>query len=108
MASPEEIAELRRLINEPVNVAPWTDGALSARLDARPAGQTVAGLAASIWREKAASYASLVDVKEGSSDRKLSQLYKQALDLAAKLDGDKNDNTGSRRRVSRTRRIVRL
>ena len=39
MASPEEIAELRRLINEPVNVAPWTDGALSARLDARPAGQ---------------------------------------------------------------------
>jgi hypothetical protein len=84
VATAEDIASLRRLIDES-SQDPYTDEMLGARIDASTDELRV--LAASIWREKAARYAGLVDVKEGSSDRKLSQLYKQALEMATSLSG---------------------
>lgn len=81
MATAEQIAELRGLINEPTE-DPYTDVILSVRIDAEPELRI---LAATIWREKAARYAGLVDIKEGNSDRKLSQLHKQALAMAEGL-----------------------
>ncbi len=99
MATPEQVTELRRLINEPDNVEPWTDAVLGARIDAATGSLTT--LAATIWSEKAAQYAGLVDVKEGSSDRKLSQLHRQALDMAASFA------PGDGARGTRTRRIER-
>lgn len=105
MATPEQIAELRRLISQPDDVAPWTDAVLSARIDAL-AGADLRILAATIWSEKAASYADLVDVREGNSDRKLSQLYKQANDMAAAFSAAVEVSVTSSR-VSRTRPIER-
>lgn len=104
MAEATTIADLRRLINEPDDVEPWTDLVLSGRIDDHTG--TLSALAATIWREKAASYAELVDIKEGSSDRKLSQMYKQALEMATGLDG--GSVSGSGRRPATTRRIERV
>lgn len=101
MADAAQIAELRGLINEPT-ADPYTDAALAARIDA--ATGTVRALAGQVWREKAAAYAGLVDVKEGSSDRKLSQLYTQALRMA---DSFSVDDSPAPARTSRTRQIVR-
>lgn len=102
MATEEQVSELRRLINEPTQ-DPYTDEILSIRIDAEPDLRT---LAATIWREKAAQYAGLVDIKEGNSDRKLSQLYKQAMDMAARYDEEVSvvDTT---RHGARTRKIER-
>ena len=108
MADANAIAELRRLINEPVNAEPWTDEALSQRIDALDPGSSLRTLASSIWTEKAASYASLVDVKEGNSDRKMSQLYKQALEMAGSLGTGEDGQPISTRKPSRTRAIERM
>lgn len=105
MADPGTIAELRRLIDEPTPET-FTDEVLSARIDAEPGDLRV--LAATIWREKAARYAGLVDIKEGNSDRKLSQLYKQALDMATSLGGNDGAVGGIGSRPTRTRKIERM
>lgn len=99
------IAELRRLIDEPEDAAPWTDVYLETRITAWEG--SLNSLAAAIWREKAASYAGLVDIQEGNSNRKMSQLYAQALKMAEGLGGaiETPDVAGPRR--SRTRPIER-
>lgn len=104
MADAVTIADLRRLINEPDDVEPWTDLVLSARLDLWTG--TTSALAANIWREKAATYSELVDIQEGASSRKLSQLYTQALKMADGLDGG-GAAAVTGRGFSRTRRIER-
>jgi hypothetical protein len=108
MATADEIAELRRLIAEPTDAAPYTDAELGARIDvAAELGADIRTLAASIWREKAASYAALVDVQEGNSKRTLSQLQEQALRMAGSLDGAVADEELQYRRGTRTRKIER-
>lgn len=108
MAEAATIADLRRLINEPDNAEPWTDEYLSGRIDAFVlSGGTIQGLAATIWREKASEYSELIDIQEGSSNRKLSQLMTQALKMAEGLDGGAAVAvTGPKR--SRTRPIERM
>lgn len=82
MATTEEIAAFRLLINEAEDKQPYTDAALSARLDAAVSTQS---LAAEIWREKAATYADLVSVSESGTSRNLSDLHKNALAMADAL-----------------------
>ena len=106
MATVDQINELRRLIDQPNNVTPWTDQVLGDRIDALGPIPDLRLLAGNIWTEKAASYTSLVDIKEGNSDRKLSQLHKQALAMASSFGADGEGST-SNRRVSRTRPIER-
>lgn len=103
MASPEEIEELRRMIDEP-GQDPYDDSMLSDRIDASP---DLASLAATIWREKAARYSGLVDVREGNSDRKLSQLHTQAMKMASSYDGVSSGEAVAGGRTSRTRKIDR-
>lgn len=105
MADAVDIVELRRLINEPDNVAPFTDEYLGGRIDGWTG--TINNLAAVMWREKAASYAELVDMQEGNSNRKLSQLYTQALKMADGLDGGVSVAVSTARK-SRTRQIERM
>jgi hypothetical protein len=105
MADPTEIAELRRLINEPDDVTPYTDLELAARIDA---AESVRQLASGIWVEKAAQYAELIDVKEGNSDRKLSQLRSQALAMATGLAATDGSGGVATARRSRTRPIERM
>lgn len=80
MATAEEIAAFRLLINEPENVEPYTDAVLGVRIDSATSSEA---LAAQIWREKAATYAALVSVSESGSSRQLSDLHKNALEMAA-------------------------
>jgi len=88
------------MINQPDDVTPYTDAELAVLIDANDNMNTVA---AEIWAEKAASYASLVDVKEGSSSRNLGDLYEQAL----KMSSDFETKASRLPRSSRTRAIER-
>jgi len=84
VATAEEIAAFRLLINQPDDVPPYDDASLSARLDG---ATSVQSLASTIWLELAASYSSLVSVAESGSSRQLSDLHKNALAMA-KAMGD--------------------
>ena len=103
MATPEEIAALRGIINEPTQ-DPYTDQILSDRLDANDGNVRLT--AAAIWGEKAGRYSELVDVQEGSSRRSLSALYQQALNMSNFYGGDSGSGSGSGR-FARTRPIER-
>lgn len=46
----------------------------------------VSAASALIWRKKAATYASLVNVNEGGSSRSFSDLHKNALSMAKSFD----------------------
>jgi hypothetical protein len=81
MATPDQVALLRRMIGEPSDVAPWTDQYLSELIDANDGDLN--GSALSAWTDKAASYAALVDTTESGSSRRLSQLQEQALKMAS-------------------------
>lgn len=104
MATATQIADLRRLIDEPTQDN-FTDATLDVRIDAH-GDADLRLLASTIWREKAAQYAGLVDVREGNSTRNLSQLYKQALEMATSLGGA--ESVVTTRRPARTRPIERM
>lgn len=103
MTIEQDVAEVRRLTNEPDDVPPYTDVILALRLDEE--GGDIRRLVSSIWSEKAARYAELVDVQEGSSRRNLSSLYQQALAMSQQFGGE---DIGGTRRAARTRPIERM
>jgi hypothetical protein len=78
MATVEEIAQLRLLVDIPVADPPYTDAYLSDLIDAYGMDTS----ASIIWRQKAAKAASFVDMTESGSSRKLSQLRQAALEMA--------------------------
>lgn len=102
MADIADVARLRRLVSEPTE-ASYTDAALVALIDELGIDLS----AARIWREKAASYADLVDTTEGSSSRKLSQLQGQALAMASNFEASAGGDTASPTSRPRSRPIVR-
>lgn len=79
MATVEEVAAFRLLIDEADDVMPYTDAILGERLDTATSSEA---LAAQVWREKAATLAGLVSVSESGSSRQLSDLHKNALAMA--------------------------
>lgn len=72
MATTDQINELYLLTDTTLADTPQI--AVSAMIDS----VGFYGAVASIWRRKAASYASLVDVSESGSSRSMSQMYKNA------------------------------
>lgn len=104
MATAEQIASLRLLIAEPDDAEPYTDAALSARLDA-DANATLT--AYNIWTEKAAAWAGLADISEGGSSRKQGDLHEQALNMAKYFKGQIEDGTPVTGGVTRIRRLKR-
>jgi len=85
MASPELIAELRALVAEPDNEAPYTDDYLGALIDGKP---TLRAAARSVWQSKAAHFAHLVNISEAGSSRSMGDLYKNALAMAEVFNDD--------------------
>jgi hypothetical protein len=79
MATPEQISSLRLLVAEPDDAEPYTDAALSVRLDL---DGNINKTAFAIWTEKAAAWAGLADITEGGSSRKQGDLHEQALNMA--------------------------
>jgi hypothetical protein len=78
MASEAEIASLRRAAGLDEDDLVYTDELLGGLFD--DLGLPTAS--ATIWREKAAAAAGLVDTTESGSTRRLSQLYDQSLKMA--------------------------
>jgi hypothetical protein len=78
MATPEEVAELRLLIDEPVVGDPYTDEYLGDVIDDKGSLQAAALY---MWGLKAARYSSLVDMAEGTSSRKMSDMMDNALKM---------------------------
>lgn len=102
MATVTQIADLRKMVNEPTT-AVYSDQYLSDLLDASPNAEFAA---ASIWNQKAARFAELVNVKEGNSSRDLGDLYDQALSMSKHYSEAASTLTGGSRK-SRTRPIDR-
>lgn len=74
MATTTQLDELRALTDVLASDPVYTPIVLGALIDE----QGMNAAAASVWRRKAASYTSLVDVSESGSSRSMSQLYKNA------------------------------
>lgn len=81
MASEADVARLRRMTDLAEDDAVYTDSVLGGMID----DLGFESAAASVWREKAAGYAGLVDTSESGSTRRLSQLHAQALAMGAAL-----------------------
>lgn len=77
MASTDDIARLRRLVDEP-GTETYTDQMLGDLIDLYGIERT----AAQVWTEKAAVYTALVNVTESGSARQLSDLARNALLMA--------------------------
>ena len=103
MATVDQIAELRDLVAEPDDANGWTDEKLGNLIDA---SDSLNAVASQIWSRKAAMYATLVDVSESGSSRKLSDLHKNALAMGAfyATQGDGAAPVTSAPIVSRIRR----
>lgn len=104
MATADEIAAFRLLIDEQTDKLPYSDAVLGVRLDAAASPES---LAAQIWREKAAGYAALVNVSESGSSRNLSDLHKNALAMAAELTKVDPAATATTTRGTRMSRLTR-
>lgn len=91
MANAADILKLRRLVSEP-DTDTYSDEELNSRLDEDGDINITAG---TIWREKASTYAELVDISEAGSSRKNSQLYKNALEMAASFDKASAEDSGT-------------
>lgn len=84
MATVDEIAEVRRNVNEPTQDI-YTDDTINNLINSLG----MAGASAKIWREKAARYSELVNASESGASHAYSDLHRAALAMAA--DWDKKD-----------------
>ena len=77
MATSNEILELRGLVQEANNAAPWTDEFLGGLIDR----YGIKASARSIWIQKAGERVDLVTISEGGSTRSASDAHKHALEM---------------------------
>jgi hypothetical protein len=105
MATTDLIAQLRVMINDTTDPYEFDAPTLSATLDS--AGLDLNKAAGTVWARRAAKYAGLVDVTEGSSSRKLSQLQAQALKMAEFYGADTSVDVTTTPARSGTRAITR-
>lgn len=98
MATGDQIFAIRRLISEPDDTNGYDNFLLSDIIDA---SESLNEAAATVWREKAASAAILVDTAEGSSRRSLGDISKNALLMAATFSVPAPDSAQVGRVVSR-------
>jgi hypothetical protein len=91
VADASQVAEVRSNTNEPSDSEDYTNTIVETLVDALG----VNGASATIWRRKAAKYASLVDVSEAGSSHALGDLQKKALDMALMYEGLAADEVGS-------------
>lgn len=106
MATPDEIAYFKLIVGGEL----FTDAQLGEVLDQFPEHINLAS--AQVWEIRAGRYHTMVDISESGSSRKMSDLHKNALEMAAyyrKKHAEENaveeeEAAGGR---SGTRRIVR-
>jgi len=86
-----DLLDLRRYVDESTETV-YTDADLLTRIST---ATSLYSLAADIWLEKAARYSRLVDMQEGSSSRKLSQLSAHAMQMSAQYAARATSNTSA-------------
>lgn len=99
------IDDLRRAANEPEGDSSYNDDELEVILAA--ADNNLNAAAAAVWREKAARAAELVDMAEGESSRKLSDLSANALRMADMYQRQADSDQPSGHRPTAVGRITR-
>lgn len=106
MATADEIAAFRLLIDETEDKQPYDDATLGERLDVATSPQA---LAAVIWTEKAAAASNLVNVSESGSSRSLGDLQNKALEMAKYFQAldPSNPGTGADVRGTRLHKLTR-
>jgi hypothetical protein len=102
--SDDQLAELRRMIDEADNTTGWTDLVLSALFDSN--GTDLRLTAKSIWEAKAASYVELVNTSESGSSRSMSQKFDHAITMAKTFGAD-SSGTDTVINAPRSTKIVR-
>jgi len=80
MADPSDIEYVMELVNEVDDSNGWTAERVAAYIDREGSNYLAAS---AIWTVKAGEFSTAVDVSESGSSRKLSDLKKNALDMAA-------------------------
>lgn len=88
MATAAEVALVRLNTNEPTQ-DPYTDAILEALIDELG---SVEAASASVWRSKAATFATLVDEQEAGTTHAFSDLHKNALAMASAFDKVRPDD----------------
>lgn len=104
MADNDDYLRLRRMTGE-VDSERYTNTDLEEFLTAASMDFNVA--ASLVWREKAASFAELVNISEAGSSRSDSDLYKNATSQAAYFEGLSGTGEAASTGTTTTRRIVR-
>jgi hypothetical protein len=99
------IDDLRRLTNEPEGESKYNDDQLEEVL--LKTGGSITKAAAIVWEWKAASAAELVDMQEGPTSRKLSDLQDNALRMAELLRKQADDEGQTSGRSTTIGRITR-
>lgn len=105
MATPDQIAQLRRMTSLSDDDQVYTDEVLGVYIDNLG---SLEAAASAIWREKASALAGLVDTTESGSSRRLSQLYDQALKMGQAFQPGDEDDTLQPRQASFTVGMERL
>jgi len=99
-------SKLRELVNEPAADSEYTDGDLDAIL--AEYSDDLNKAATAVWLMKAAKFADLVNITEGSSSRSWSGAYKQALEMSKVFEKIADDDTpGAGGPTARSRKIIR-
>jgi len=110
MATVEEIADLRELVNEPDDSGGWTDARLDEYIEEtrdEDGATNLNAAAAKVWLSKATTYSTLVNVSESGSSRQMSDLHKNALALHDRFAGQAASTDDLLATRPRTRAIVR-
>lgn len=91
----DQLALVRRMINEPTDSDGWTDVVLLASAEAYflNGDYDLRSLSASIWEEKAAKVAELVNVSESGSSRSLSQIFDHYMAMAKRFHESTGEET---------------
>lgn len=83
----DQLAQLRRMINEPTDVDGYTDALLLAGAEAYVTDgvYNLRAYAASIWEEKATKVAELVNTSESGSSRSMAQVFDHYMTMASRF-----------------------
>jgi hypothetical protein len=104
MATSQEIAELRIEIREPNNAEPYTDDFLGGLIDSYGITES----AHKVWIAKRNSVAALVDISEGGSSRKMSQVFDNYQKIVAGYEDDSTGVDDPEHYAPRTRKVERI
>lgn len=107
--SDEQLAQLRKMIDEEDGAGGWTDIALAALAEANLAtdgSYDLRKVASTVWEAKAAAYVELVNTSESGSSRSMAQKFDHAITMA-KTFGTSSTGTDTSTAAPRSTKIVR-